>query len=157
MLTTNSSKMKSMPLSTKVHETAENKNIASDGVHVPRSEVQGSIADASVLRKRKCLVGNGGCLARDEVQLLLQQLYEEMKGAERAVSGKPSHVREQNELFREEWLASSVNCVGIWMRANEVQVFHWDRRTLFVRSGLLTGRFCSSLDEYDRALNKLTA
>lgn len=52
-----------------------------------------------------------------------------------------------------EGLPSSATCVRECMCVNGVRVYDWDVRTVFVESVFVRGDSCSSLDDYNRALN----
>lgn len=117
--------------------------------------MHGGAAGASLLRRRKSVKSAGKYLVRDRVYFFLGQASEEVQKAEATAPLEPSLGRIFGELFSTGWSRFFPKTLTERLCSDEVGVVDGDVRLMFVRSGLITGGFCSNLGEYDGALNIL--
>lgn len=87
----------------------------------------------------------------------LKQLAEAVDRAEAARTVEELLGEVLARLSGGKWVASLRKFLRERMRVERVHVFDGSVRVVSVKSGFIAGNFCSSLDDYDRALNAIGA
>lgn len=109
------------------------------------------------VEEEKCIESGGQFFVRDGVCLPLRKVRGEVEKARTAVAVKRSLARLLGELFREERLASFVNCARKLLCLDVLPVFDGYVHMVLVKSRLVSGGFCPSFDDYGGTLNVLRA
>lgn len=59
------------------------------------------------------------------------------------------------ELLKEKALRPLPKRLRKWVLVDRTHICEADTRVMFVKSGFITGNYCSNLKNYDRAANKI--
>lgn len=101
-------------LSTTMHETVEKLKSALDSLQRPEGKVNGVVAGASLLTKRRCVDDGGGFFVRNGVRLFLRKVSEEPGRPEASMPAECWLGRVVGELLSVGLLSSFANCVREW-------------------------------------------